>query len=188
METFIALVVIAIIGLCIYWAGGFGNFICWIIGIVLLIMAVILTVKACKTIHYKRIERSNKKREQQSRDNRDKIENNLIQEYAASRELRKALNVILQGNMSNRPSEITISSREIIAIYGNLINNKRVCYDFLENRVEPPAFVDRDSWYQPRPIMAMGWAVIRVLNNDYEMTSYSSGEMVFLELKPDRHF
>ena len=188
METFIGLVVIAIIGLCIYWAGGFGNFICWIIGIVLLIMAVILTVKACKTIHYKRIERSNKKREQQSRDNRDKIENNLIQEYAASRELRKALNVILQGNMSNRPSEITISSREIIAIYGNLINNKRVCYAFLEHRVEPPAFVDRDSWYQPRPIMAMGWAVIRVLNNDYEMTSYSSGEMVFLELKPDRHF
>lgn len=133
MEAFIGLVVIAIIGLCIYWAGGFGNFICWIIGIVLLIMAVILIIKVCKTIHYKRIERYNKKREEQSRDNRDKIENNLIQEYAASRELRKALNVILQGNMSNRPSEITISSRGIIAIYGNLINNKRVCYDFLGN-------------------------------------------------------
>lgn len=111
METFIGLIVIAIIGLCIYRAGGFGNFICWIIGIVLLIIAVILTIKACKIIHYKRIERSNKKREEQSRDNRDKIENNLIQEYAASQELRKALNVILQGNMSNRPSEITISSR-----------------------------------------------------------------------------
>ena len=50
------------------------------------------------------------------------------------------------------------------------------------------AFVDRDSWYQPRPIMAMGWAGIRVLNNDYEMTPYSSGEMAFLKLKPDRHF
>lgn len=48
METFIGLVVIAIIGLCIYWAGGFGNFICWIIGIVLLIMAVILTVRYIK--------------------------------------------------------------------------------------------------------------------------------------------
>ena len=83
--------------------------------------------KVYKTIHYKRLERSNKKREEQSRDNRDKIENNLIQEYAASRELRKALNVFLQGNMSNRP-------------------------------------------------------------NVYEMTSYSSGEMVFLKLKPDRHF
>lgn len=81
------------------------------LAIVLLIIAVILTIKACKIIHYKRIERSNKKREEQSRDNRDKIENNLIQEYAASQELRKALNVILQGNMSNRPSEITISSR-----------------------------------------------------------------------------
>ena len=125
--------------------------------------------KVYKTIHYKRLERSNKKREEQSRDNRDKIENNLIQEYAAGRELRKALNVVLQGDMSNRPSEITISSRGIIAIYGNLINNKSVCYDFLENRVEPPAFVDRDSWYQPRPIMAMGWAVIRVLKNDYDI-------------------
>ena len=74
-------------------------------------MAVILTVKVYKTIHYKRLERSNKKREEQSRDSRDKIENNLIQEYAASRELRKALNVVLQGDMSNRPTEITISSR-----------------------------------------------------------------------------
>lgn len=83
METFIGLVVIAIIGLCIYWAGGFGNFICWIIGIVLLIIAVILTAKACKTIHYKRIERSSKKRERQSRDNRDKIENNLIQKICS---------------------------------------------------------------------------------------------------------
>lgn len=83
METFIGLVVIAIIGLCIYWAGGFGNFICWIIGIVLLIIAVILTAKACKTIHYKRIERSSKKSERQSRDNRDKIENNLIQKICS---------------------------------------------------------------------------------------------------------
>ena len=188
MEFWIGLVIVVIIGLCIFWAGGFANFIGWLVGIALVIILIVLIVKLASTLRGRRIEKRIIMRTEQQANERDYEEQMLIKHYVTSSALHEALLYICRGSLSNRPVTITVDSGGIVARYNSRLDGETIRYGFLENRVEPPTFVNSDAWYKTRPIMAMAQAISAILGNDYELAPYSCGEIAFLELKANRTF